>query len=158
MNLKQMVEVTRIRTRLPLPVVIKQCIVLLLVAHFLCEVPSILTELFPAWSIQKRDMFLCPWFHYSLKINWWMKYLSGDLFDIITYYCFAKVAKHYSVTLFLIIFVLLIYHIIDMFFFFWDFKTSHWIYLDLLWTAIVFIRRCIKPYKPETIATIKSLF
>ena len=158
MNLKQIAGAIPIKILPHLPVVIKQCIVLLLVAHFLCEVPSILTELFPSWSIRKIDLFLCPWFHFKIKINWWLKYLSGDLFEIITYYCFAKVAKSYSITLFLIIFVLLVYHIIDTFFFFWDFKTSHWVYLDLLWTAGIFIRRCIKPYKPETIARIKSLF
>lgn len=158
MYLKPIAGATPTKILLRLPVVIRQCIVLLLVTHFLCEVPSILTELFPKWAIQKKDLFLSPSFKYPIKINWWLKYLSGDLFEVITYYCFAKVSKHYSNTLFLIIFVLLVYHVIDAFFFLWDFKTSHWIYLDLLWTVGILVRRCVKPYSERTIGRVKSLF
>lgn len=141
-----------------LPGDIRNCIIILIVAHFLCEVPSLLWELFPKWSEVKVDWFLCPSFHLSIKRDWYMRYLSVDVFELLTYYCFAKIAKQYSTTLFLVIVVLFAYHIVDCLMYLWNFKTYHYIYFDLLWTAMILIRRCIKPYRPETIARIKSLF
>jgi len=141
-----------------LPVILKKTILLLIIAHFLNEVSSIVTELWPHWSRKEVDFFIKPGFHALMPLNWWIKYLSDDIFNIITYYCLGVIAKHVGNILFLICVIFLSYHIIDFIMYFWDFKTSHYFYFDLFYTSFIFIKLSIKGYKPETVARIKSLF
>jgi len=141
-----------------LPVILKKVIILLIIGHFLLEVSSILTELFPKWSRKEVSLFVRPGFSAPMPVNWWIKYLSDDVFNVITYYCLTTIAKHVGNILFLICVIFLSYHIIDLLMYFWDFKTSHYFYFDLFYTAIIFIKLAVKGYKPETIAKIKSIF
>lgn len=141
-----------------LPVLLKKIIILLIGVHFLQETSSILTELFPIWSRHEVSIFIRPGFEAKMPINWWLKYLSDDVFNVITYYCLAMVAKHVSNILFLICVIFLSYHVIDLFMYFWDFKTSRYFYFDLFYTAIIFIKLAVNGYNSETIAKIKSLF
>lgn len=104
------------------------------------------------------NLFLCPWFNYSIPVCWWVKYLTNDVFEVLVFYAFAKVAKQYSISLFLVIVVLLFYHIIDLAMYLWNFKTSHYMMWDMLWTTYVFVRIALRKWKDETIAKIKSLF
>lgn len=104
------------------------------------------------------NLFLCPWFNYSIPVCWWVKYLTNDVFEVLVFYAFAKVAKQYSISLFLVIVVLLFYHIIDLAMYLWNFKASHYMMWDMLWTTYVFVRIALRKWKDETIAKIKSLF
>ncbi len=149
-------EILRQIRRLDKP--IRQCIILLLIGHFLTEVPSIMEHICPGINNKSVYWFLSPNYHKQWLIKNYLKNSTDDLLWIITFYCFAKIAKLYSTYLFLVLVVFVVYHIIDGLMFWWDFKTGHWFYWDLLFTAIIFIKGIFKPYKPETIAKIKSLF
>ena len=138
--------------------VIRDCILLLILGHLLTEVSSLLYKIWPTWSDKEVYWFLSPSYHHQWARKWYIKSSTDDLLWIIVFYCFAKVAKQYSEYLFLCIFILFCYHVIDGLFFWWDFKTSNYLYWDLLFTAIVLIKGVFKGYKPETIARIKSLF
>lgn len=137
---------------------IRDCILFLLIGHLITESASILQEISPSIGNKEVYWFLSPAYHNKMEICWYIKYSTQDLFEIITYYCFAKIAALYSTYLFLTVFVFFIYHVVDAILFWWDFKTSHYLYWDLLITAMFYIRGIFKPYKPETIARIKSLF
>jgi hypothetical protein len=149
---------TRTTNLRSLPVLLKKVILFLIVAHFLNEVSSIITEIWPKGSRREVSFFLKPGFEAPMPLNWWIKYLSDDVFNVITYYCLGVIAKHVGNILFLICFIFLTYHVVDLLMYFWDFKTSHYFYFDLFYTSIVFIKLAIGGYKPETIAKIKSLF
>lgn len=138
--------------------VIRDCIALLIIGHLLTEVSSLLYDIWPKWGDTEVYWFLCPWYHMKMERKWYIKMAADDLLWVIVFYCFAKVAKQYSEYLFLAVFVLFCYHLVDLFFFWWNFKTSHYIYWDMLGTALLLIKGILKGYKPETISKVKSLF
>jgi hypothetical protein len=141
-----------------LPVLLKRVILLLIGAHFICEVSSIITEIWPVQSRREINWFISPQFEAKMPMNWWLKYLSDDVFNVVIFYCLGMIAKHVSNVLFLVCVVFLSYHIIDLIMYLWNFKTGHYFYFDLLYTAIIFIKLAVNGYKPETLARIKSLF
>jgi hypothetical protein len=138
---------------------VRICIFLLIGAEILYEeIPSILTDIWPIWSKTKVDWFISPWFHEKVKINWILKFAFDDLLKIVIFYCLAKIAKQYSTSLFLVMVIFLIYHLIDFFMGWWNFKSSHYFYYDLLWITIVLVMQAVSPMKEGTLAKIKSLF
>lgn len=141
-----------------IPKPIKDCFIILIGTHLLSEVPSLFCEINEKWACQKVNPFLKPGFNGEMELVWYLKFLFMEISDIATFYCFAKIAGFYSNTLFLILVVILGYHIVDLIMYVWDFKTNHYLFFDLLWTAMILIKSTLKPFKPETIARIKSLF
>lgn len=138
--------------------VIRDCIGLLIIGHLLTEVSSILYDIWPKWSDTEVYWFLSPWYHMKMERKWYIKMAADDMLWVITFYCFAKIAKQYSEYLFLAVFILFCYHLVDLLFFWWNFKTSHYVYWDMLGTSLVLIKGIFKGYKPETISKVKSLF
>lgn len=151
---------TQIKSLRNLPAPLRDSFFILFGAHLMCEVPSVLTDLFPKWSIQVVDPFLRPGFHLSepLPLNWYLKYMTDDLFIFVTYYCIAKICLMVSDLFFLVALIYLGYHLVDLFLYFWDFKNTHAIYWDLLFTTIVMFKGIAQGYKPNTVAKIRSLF
>lgn len=140
------------------PAVVRSTILILVFSHLLTEASAICYEIWPQWSDRKIDPFLSPWYSNPMKIKWHIKFVCDDLCWIGTFYAFAKVAKQYSNFLFLTAIIFFCYHIMEVVMYFWNYKTSHYLYWDFLTTALLMIRGMFKPYKPETIAKIKSLF
>jgi hypothetical protein len=138
---------------------IRICIFLLIGAEILYEeIPSIITDIWPEWAKTKVHWFLSPWYHEKIKINWLIKFAFDDLLKIVIFYCLAKIAKQYSNSLFLVMVIFFIYHVIDFCMEWWNFKSSHYFYYDLLWITIFCVMQAVRPMKEETLARIKSLF
>lgn len=138
--------------------VISDCVILLIGGHAATFMSALFYKISPKWSIEKADWFLCPGFKMDMAHEWWLK-LSGDyLLNVMTYYVMAKIAAKFSDSLFLICVILFGYHIVDLFMFFWDFNGQFYIYIDLLWTAIMLIKYAIVPVNKEKLGRIKSLF
>lgn len=135
-----------------------RCILLLVIGHLLTEVSSLLYDIWPEWSDKCVYWFWSPWYHKQMERKWFIKMGADDLLWVITFYCFGKVAKEYSEYLFLAIFIMWCYHLVDAFFFWWDFKTTHYVYWDMLGTSIMAIKGIFKGYKKQTIARIRSIF
>lgn len=138
--------------------VIRDCIALLIIGHLLTEVSSLLYDIWPEWSDTEVYGFVSPWYHMKMERKWYIKMAADDLLWVIVFYCFGKIAKQYSEYLFLAVFILFCYHVVDLLFFWWNFKTSHYVYWDMLGTALILIKGIFKGYKPETISKVKSLF
>ena len=136
----------------------KWALIILLIAHVQTEISNVLTEIMPGIMTRKVDLFLCPWYTMPYQLNWWVKFLTNDIFEVLVFYAFAKVAKQYSEALFLCLVVMVAYHIIDLIMFLWNFKTSRYLMWDYLFTGFFMIKGLFKNYKPATIAKIKSLF
>ena len=143
---------------LVVPAAIRNAVIILLASHFLTEMASICYAIWPKWSNQLVDPFISPWYSYRFELKWHIHYVCGDLCWVGTFYAFAKIAKQYSTYMFITAVIFFCYHVIEIIMYFWNYKTSHYVYWDLLFTSCALIKGMFKPYKPETIAKIKSLF
>lgn len=149
---------TQRRRLLPLDRVVKQCLILVLAGLVIEEIPSLIADLFPTWSKKQIYWFLNPTFHYPTTGVWMLKYIANGIWDVMRAYIIAKLAKQYSLYLFLSMVIYVGYELVGLFMLFWDFKTTHIMFWDFLVTGIVLAKGIFKGYKPETIAKIKSIF
>lgn len=106
----------------------------------------------------KSEWFLNPNCKVEMERQWYLFFCGWKLFNLLSIYGWAKTAALVSDTLFMVLVVVFGYMVIDNVMFWWDFNDDFCIYLYFFWTMIILIRRCVFPYKPETIAKVKSLF
>lgn len=133
--------------------------VLLFVYARLINYTAIFVEwLTPAWGNHKVDLFLCPGFSCPMLFKWYVKYISVDLGWLIFSWACVKIAMRVSDYLFLVAAIFVGYHIIDVLMFVWNFQRYNLLYVDMMWTALIFIWTVFKGYRPETVAKVKSLF
>lgn len=131
---------------------------LLIVGHMLTELGSILYLVYrpQAWRI---DPFLDSDYEFpggeGIDLYWWIKWVTDDLLWCITYFVLAKIAYQYSFRLFLIGSIFFLYHVIDHFMLWWNYKTSYWLYWIMLAAIIGTIASLFAPEKKQAI--IKSL-
>lgn len=141
-----------------IPKRLKQCMIVSIIAILLTFLSAVFSHLAKNWSMQKSDLFLSPNFKMMMEHQWYLFFAGWKMFNLINAWVTAKLAAMVSDAMFLFYVVIFGYIVIDFAMFWWDFNDDFYIYLDLLWTLIVLLRRCVLPYKPETIAKIKSLF
>ena len=137
---------------------VKDCVILVIAGHVFTYMAAVIIRVWPEWSRVNVDCFWSPSFHMKMERAWYIQFGGQGLCDIITYYLLAKIAANFSDALFVVFLIFFGYHIIDFLMFWWDFNTQFYIYLDLLYTAIVLIKYALVPYKPERLSKIKSLF
>jgi hypothetical protein len=137
---------------------IRHCILLAILGHVLTYVPYLIHKIAPTWTYQSADMFLSSSFHYPRARYYYFKETSVDLLTIIYNLIIVKVCAKFSDTLFLVFIIFLGYGVLDLLLYWWDWNTQFDLYVDLFWTIIILINVVIFPYRPETIAKIKSLF
>lgn len=141
-----------------IPKGVRQCIIASIVAILLTFLSAIFSHVAKNWSMQKSDLFVSPHFKMMMERQWYLFFAGWKVFNLISAWVTTKLAAMVSDTMFLFYVIIFGYIVIDNIMFWWDFNDDFYIYLDLLWTLFVLLRRCIFPYKPETIAKIKSLF
>lgn len=85
----------------------------------------------------------------GLSVLWYIKYMSDDILWVTTYMCFARVAYQYSLKIFLIVSIFVLYHLLDTIMFFVNFKSSHWLYIVLLGMNAAALVLVFLPMKPK---------
>lgn len=140
------------------PRIVWDCIILLIVGHGVTFMAAIVYRIAPRWSMVEVNWFWCPDFNMKLSHEWWLKYLGDYLLNIITYYIMAKVAAKFSDALFIVSVIFFGYHLIDILMFMWDYGGQFYVFLDVLYTAIILIKYAVLPYRPEKFAKLRSLF
>jgi hypothetical protein len=132
--------------------------VLLIVGHLLTELGSVLYLINrpKSWRI---DPFLSPWYEFpggqGIDVYWWIKWVTDDLLWCITFFTLAKVSYQFSFRLFLVACIFFLYHVIDSFMLWWNYKTSYWLYWVMIAAVILTIISLFMPEKKQAI--IKSL-
>ncbi len=151
---------TTIRRLRRAPKVIKQSVLIIIGAILLGEVPSLLDDFFPEISGLKKNWYLRPGFSlkHDRQLCWVLKDSLNDVFVICILFVCCKFAKQYSDLAFIIMFVFLCYGLVDAGMYWWDFKTSHYVYADLIFTCLTVISGIMNGEKPKTLAKIKSIF
>ena len=146
------------RPRRPILSIVRDSIILIVAAHVLTFMAAILMRICPGWCQVKEDLFMSPWFKMKMERVWYIQFGGQGVSDLLTYYVMAKIAAKFSDSLFIVCVVFFGYHIVDVFMFWYDFNGHFYIYLDLIWTALILVKYAVHPYKPERLARIKALF
>ena len=160
--IRRMIPIQIIIRRLHhIPKTTKQCTSLLIIALAIVEIPSLLNDMFPTWAHQtRRDWFLWPGIQLQndYQLVWMLTFSAADVQKLLLAYVAAKLAKQYSIFMFLVCALVFFYFILDTLMLWICFKLWHYVYFDIFITFIVILKGMVKGYKPETIARIKSLF
>lgn len=120
--------------------------VLLIVGHLLTEIPSIISRANKEWwqAMQKKvDLFYA--YDMEMELFWYFKMSADDFLFSVTFFSMAWVSKRYSFRLFLIFGVFFLYHFFDGLMFWYNYKTSHWLYWTFLAAVILTISFLILP-------------
>lgn len=118
---------------------------LLIGAHLLTEAASISAKLWPSVMAEKVNLFYVDGF--AMERWWYVKMTCDDLLLVVTYFVLARVAYRYSIKLFMIACVFSLYHLIDGYMFWYNYKQSHWLYWALMASVILSILLLIIPFK-----------
>lgn len=105
--------------------------------HLLTELHSLLNYKYPSVAQTQVDIFLSKTYKMLLAIQWYLKMSLDDLMVISTYFFFAWVANKYSRKLFFIISIWFFYHLLDLYMFWWNYKSTYWAYWSLLLIAVI---------------------
>lgn len=110
--------------------------VLLVVAHVLTESAEVVEKLWPKSKGIAFDSFInydWSWPDRPMMLNWWIKYNTEEFLWCATFFVLAMIGRMVSYRFFLMGMVFFIYHIIDWFMLWYDYKQSHLMY----WTGCV---------------------
>lgn len=112
----------------------------------------------PTLAEKKVNWFFSPWYSNPIPLKWWMKYFTSDLSSVLDWFAICKMLKWSGNTVFMIGVAFFVYHLLDLIFYLWNFKTSVLVYSDMFFSLFMVLRSIVKGYKKETVAKIKSLF
>ena len=123
----------------------------LIIAHLLTELHSLVYALNPKTAETEVDLFLSPSFQFKLSIQWYLKMMFDDVLVVVLCFLLANAWKNYSRALYWIATIYAYYHIIDLYLFYWNYKRTVAVYWFMgLAAAIAIIILCIrKLYGPK---------
>lgn len=121
--------------------------VMLILSHVLTEASTLLYLFFPEIDQIKVNPWLDKNYVFygdpaGINLKWFIKYMTDDILLTVTFFVVAKVSYQYSYRLFLVGSTFFIYHLIDTFMLWYNYKTSDWIYWLLnaiICTSIVWL-------------------
>lgn len=87
----------------------------------------------------------------DVTFSWWWKMLMDDMNLVLIFFAFALVAEDFNRTLFYIISIFVIYHIIDAFMLVWDFKQTNGVYWILIFSMIISILLLLRRHKMKMV-------
>lgn len=106
--------------------------ILLIFGHFQTSIAARAAKIWPELKTTNIKPFIRKSYEFPIKeginVLWWIKYCCEDFLWIITMFCFAKVSYIVSFRLFLVCCVFFIYHLVDGFMLWYDYKTSSGLY------------------------------
>jgi len=80
------------------------------------------------WSNQKFDLFIKPGFHLDITFAWYMSLIMDGLNKVIVLFVTATIANYISRTLFKVVFIFMLYEVMDFWLLLWNFKQTKEIY------------------------------
>lgn len=121
--------------------------VLLVFGHVLTEAAEIMQSVNPGLASTKINPWIDRDFVFyndpeGIKLMWFVKYFTDDILWIITFFCFTMLAYRLSLRLFLAGCIFTLYHVIDLFMLWYNYKTFTWLYWYLA-TACVCAIICL---------------
>lgn len=134
----------------------------LLLSHLLLELSWLMEFFYP----ELRTIYIKPvvsssfhpkWYiENGINYLWWVKYNCDDIVWCISFLTMAVIAYQFNFRLFCIVFMFFLYHSADYLLLWWDYNTSHWIYVVGLIMILVSVVLIILPVKNKQ-AIIKKM-
>lgn len=108
--------------------------ILLMFGHLLAEMSGVLSKIFPEVLSGKANLFIKG--GYEMEYWWYVKFTMDDLLWVITFFVLTRLALMISYRLALVSLMFMVFHVIDAFMFWYDYKQSHKFYWGLV--ALIF--------------------
>lgn len=130
--------------------------IVLIFSHLLLELSWIIEKLKPELTTVYIKPVVSSNFHPEWYVKggmnylWWVKYNCDDIVWCITFATMARIAYSFSFRLFMIVVMFLIYHVADFIMLWWDFKSSHWMYIVLNIIIVISVIMIIWPVKNKS--------
>jgi len=125
--------------------------VLLIFGHLLLESGALFQKIKDYKQIQVRPILHPPsegWYDkYGLSLYHWIQLNCIEFLWCLTFFVLAKIAHRYNFRLFLIGCIFFVYHVIDYFMMWWDYKTSTLFYYFLNGAIVLSIIALFIPEK-----------
>src|ERR1700761_6364379 len=83
--------------------------------------------------------FICPGYSNPMPFKWIIKFSTDDIGWVLMSYAFCTVCSKISDYLFLVACVFLTYHILDVAFFWWNYRRYGALHVDIMLTVLVLI-------------------
>jgi hypothetical protein len=106
----------------------------LLLFHFLTESHSLVSTISKDFGDQPYDFFLSSDFKMQLPIKWYLKMNFDSLLVLVILFLWGKTALYHSRRLAYTLGIWVVYHMLDLWFFWFDYKSSWATY----WVMLVF--------------------
>jgi hypothetical protein len=117
--------------------------ILLIFSHIALEFGELLEHLFTGISNKYIDPFLDPNYKFpipeGIQLKWWVKYVCDDFLLITCFFALTVISYKVSWRLFRVSFVFFVYHLLDHFLLWWNYRSSHWVYWIMGFSYIVAI-------------------
>lgn len=130
--------------------------ILLVFGHLLTEAAEVLQTFWPGIASQK----IRPWLDRSyvfygdpdgVQLSWFVKYFTDDILWLISFFCFTMLAYRLSFRLFLIGCIFVLYHAVDLFMLWYNYKTFNWLYWYLIGSCITAVICLFIPVKQRAV-------
>lgn len=108
---------------------------MVLIALVLTESHSVLYAVKKSIAEKKLDLFLSPTYKRDLQVMWYMKMNFDTMLEIVLSFVSAAISIRYSYKLFCIMSLVFIYLVIDLFAFWYNYKS----FVPMYWVLLVFI-------------------
>lgn len=131
--------------------------VLLILSHVTLESAELLEHLFYGLSNQYINPFLNPSYHFpvikgqpeGIRLVWWVKYVCDDFLLIATFFAMSVISYKVSWRLFRVSVVFFVYHLVDHFLLWWDYRSSHLVYWIMGISYIIAILLIFMPERKQ---------
>lgn len=116
-----------------------------IIGHAQTEIATVLHKTYKAYMNEKVNLFI----NYDMQMErlWYIKMSGDDALFILVYIVLVLISYRYSMKLFLVSVLFLVYHLFDAFMFWYNFRTSYGIYWSMY--AAVFLSSIILSWRGD---------
>lgn len=130
--------------------------IILIIGNVLPEIQGLMTE---KTRNEQFNVFLKPGFKLldasgketGIAFSWWWKMVMDDMNLVLIFFVFALIVQDLNRTLYYIVCIFVVYHIIDAFMLVWDFKQTNGIYWILIFSMIISILLLLRRHKMKKV-------
>lgn len=122
---------------------------MLIIFHFLTESHSVVSAISKEFGDRPYDLFMDANYHRQLAVKWYLKMNFDSLLVLVILFLWHRTATYQSRRLFFTLAVWVFYHIIDLFLFWWDYKSNWPVYWAMLAVGIAVTIIILLPIKEK---------
>ncbi len=123
--------------------------ILFIVGHIMTETHGFLYHFYPKSETIYLDLFWSSSFKLKLNVLWYFKTFFDDGLLVLILYSVARMVYERSIKLYMIAIIYMLYHIVDIFCFMYNYKQTWEIYWALLYASTAATLILIIPHREK---------